>query len=181
MANNHLLIEEWLLSASDLTPEESHQLQEHLKSCESCRQLSEAWQEVEYRLKSAPMRSPAPGFTIRWQQRLVEDRSRRQRWQTISIFALGSGVALALLVVLGVWAWPVFQNPLPYLMLWSYQLTTAFYAISGVGQVLGTVTRAILRLVPGTLWVALLVALGSLGVVWIVAFRKLTSPRRVVL
>lgn len=181
MANNHLLIEEWLLSASDLTPEESHQLQEHLKSCESCRQLSEAWQEVEYRLKSSPMRSPQAGFTARWQQRFVADRLRRQQWQTVSMLAVGGGIALALLATLAVWAWPVVQNPLPYLMLWVYRLTTIFYTLSGVGQALDTVVRAILRLVPGTLWVAILVALGSLGVIWIVAFRKLTSPRRVIL
>ena len=181
MANKHLHFEEWLLSASDLLPEQSQLLHEHLKSCESCRQLSEAWQEVEYQLKSAPMLSPEPGFTARWQQRQGEVRLRRQKWQTISIIALGSGIALALLVVLGVWAWPVIQNPLPYLMLWVYRLTTMFYTISDFGGALGTVVRAILQLVPGTLWVAILVALGSLGVIWIVAFRKLTSPRRVIL
>jgi hypothetical protein len=181
MANNHLLIEEWLLSASDLAPEQSQQLQEHLKSCESCRQLAEAWREVEYQLKTSPMRSPEPGFTARWQRRFVEDHLRRQKWQAISIMAVGGGAALALLTALAIWLIPVVQNPLPYLMLWSYQLTTTFYTVSGVGGALGTVVRAILRLVPGTLWVALLVALGSLGVIWIVAFRKLTSPRRVIL
>jgi len=180
MANNHLLIEEWLLSTSSLTPEEHTLLQEHLKSCESCRQLSEAWQEVEYRLKAAPMRSPEPGFTGRWQMRLAKDQLRRQRRQTIYVVALGGGVALALLVLLSVWTWPLLQNPFPYLMVWTYKLTTSFYFFSGFGRALGTVARTLFGLVPGTLWVALLVALGSLGVIWIVAFRKLTSVRRVI-
>jgi len=180
MANNHLLIEEWLLSTSSLTPEEHTQLQEHLKSCESCRQLSEAWQEVDYQLKAAPMRSPEPGFTGRWQARLAQDQLRRGRRQAIYVLALGGGIALALILFLGVWAWPVIRNPLPYLMVWGYQLTTTFYFVDGVGRALGTVVRTLLGLVPGTLWVALLVALGSLGVIWIVAFRKLTSPRRVI-
>jgi len=181
MANNHLLIEEWLLSASSLTPEEHQLLQEHLKSCEDCRLLSEAWQEVEFRLKASPMRSPEPGFIDRWQLRLADDRLKQQRRQSLSTLALGGAAALVLLVILGVWAWPLLRDPLPYLMLWSYQLITTFYRISGVGQALGTVARAIFGLVPGTLWVALLVALGSLGVIWIVTFRKLTSPRRVIL
>jgi predicted anti-sigma-YlaC factor YlaD len=181
MANNHLLFEEWLLSAGSLTPEEHGTLQEHLKSCESCRQLSEAWQEVEYQLESAPMRSPEPGFTRRWQARLAQDQLRLQRRQSIYLLAFGGGIALALLILIGVWAWPLVNNPLPYLMVWGYQLTTSFYFVSDVGRALGTVARALLGLVPGTLWVAMLVALGSLGVIWIVTFRKLTSPRRVII
>jgi hypothetical protein len=180
MANKHLLFEEWLLSTSSLTPEEHETLQEHLKSCESCRQLSEAWQDVEYQLKSAPLRSPEPGFTNRWQIRLAQDQLRFQRRQSIYLLALGGGVAVVLLILIGVWAWPLVMNPLPYLMVWGYQLTTSFYFFSGVGSALGTLARALAGLVPGTLWVAMLVALGSLGVIWIVVFRKLTSPRRVI-
>jgi predicted anti-sigma-YlaC factor YlaD len=180
MANNHLLIEEWLFSTSSLTPEEHAQLQEHLKSCESCRQLSEAWQEVEYRLNSAPLRAPEPGFTSRWQSRLAQEQLRQQQLQTVYVLAMGVGVALSLILLLGLLAWPMVRNPLPYLMVWSYQLTTSFYFFSGVGRALGTVARTLFGLVPGTLWVAMLVALGSLQVVWIVAYRKLTSPRRVI-
>jgi predicted anti-sigma-YlaC factor YlaD len=180
MANNHLLIEEWLLSASSLTTEEQALLQEHLKSCESCRQLSEAWQEVEYRLNAAPLRLPEPGFTLRWQARLAQEQLRRQRLQTVYVLVLGGGVTLALILLLGLLAWPVIRNPLPYLMVWAYQLTTTFYFFSGIGRALGTVARTLFGLVPGTLWVAMLVALGSLQVVWIVAYRKLTSPRRVI-
>ena len=180
MANNHLLIEEWLLSASNLTPEEQASLQEHLKSCDSCRQLSDAWQEVEYQLKTAPVCSPTPGFTGRWQVKLAQEQQRRQRRQAIYVLALWGGIALVLIIFLGLWAWPMIRNPLPYLLVLGYQLTRTFYLFSGVGRALETVARSLLGLVPGTLWVAMLVALGSLGVIWIVAFRKLTSPRRVV-
>jgi predicted anti-sigma-YlaC factor YlaD len=179
MANNHLRFEEWLLSASSLTPEEHALLQEHLKSCESCRRLLDAWQEVDYQLKAAPLRAPEPGFTHRWQVRLAQEQRRQQRLQTASVLAFGGGIAIALLLILVAWTWPVIINPVPYLMVWAYQLTTAYYYFSGVGQALGTVARMFLGLVPDTLWVAALVALGSLGVIWIVAFRKLTSPRRV--
>ena len=179
MANNHLLIEEWLLSAANLTPQEHTQLQEHLNSCESCRQLSAAWQEVEVQLKAAPLRSPEPGFALRWQSRLAQEQQRRQRLQTATVLALGVGAALSLVLLLGVLALPVIRNPLPYLMVWSYQLTTSFYFLSGVGRALGTVARTLFGLVPGSMWTAMLVALGSLMVIWIVAFRKLTSPRRV--
>ncbi len=179
MANNHLLIEEWLLSAANLTPQEHAQLQEHLNSCEFCRQLSAAWQEVEVQLKAAPTRSPQPGFTLRWQSRLAQEQQRRQRLLTAYMLAFGVGVALSLVLLLGLLAFPVIRNPLPYLMVWSYQLTTSFYFFSGVGRALGTVARTLFGLVPGSLWAAMLVALGSLMVIWIVAFRKLTSPRRV--
>ena len=111
MANNHLLIEEWLLSAANLTPQEHAQLQEHLNSCEFCRQLSAAWQEVEVQLKAAPTRSPEPGFTLRWQSRLAQEQQRRQRLQTATMLAFGVGVALSLVLLLGLLAFAGDQKP----------------------------------------------------------------------
>ena len=59
------------------------------------------------------MRSPEPGFTLRWQSRLAQEQQRRQRLQTATMLAFGVGVALSLVLLLGLLAFPVIRNPLP--------------------------------------------------------------------
>lgn len=181
MLNDHQPFEEWLLSEATLTPEETIELQEHLRSCESCRRLSLAWEGVEGLLNNSPVVSPAPGFIRRWEMRLAEERARAHRKQTLLILSFGAVGVLLSVLVLGILLLPIIQYPLPFVLIWTYQLVTSFYFVSSVGGALGTVLRAIYELMPPSLWVAICVAIGSLCVLWIVAYQKLTSPRRVML
>ena len=180
MENNHLLIEEWLLSGADLDPEEATLFEQHLETCSSCQHLSQAWREVEVQIKRAPMLSPAPHFTQRWETRLVAERLKRERTQTILVLYLCAGSVLVLLGWLCYWAYPMFTSPYPLLLVWVYQLTVSIRYFASVGDLFFSVIRAVTSLVPATLWIALSVALGSLGVLWIVTYKKLISPRRVV-
>lgn len=181
MLNDHQHFEEWLFSAAALTPDEKTRLQEHLRSCESCRRLSYAWGDVEEQLMDSPLVSPAPGFTRRWEARLAGERVRAHRRQTIATLSLGAGVVLVLLSALGILLLPLIQYPLPYVLISVYQLVTSVYYVSSIGEALGTLLHTVYKLMPPTLWVAASVALGSMCLLWIVALQKLTSPRRVIL
>jgi len=180
MENTHLLFEEWLLSDADLSPEEVTRLEQHLETCASCQYLSHAWREVETQMKRAPMLSPSPHFTQRWETRLVAERLRGERRQTILILYLCAGSLLALLGWIGFWAFPVLISPYPLLLIWVYQITASIYYFANVGDLYLTVARAITGLIPGTLWIALSVALGSLTVLWFITYKRLISPRRVI-
>jgi hypothetical protein len=48
-----------------------------------------------------------------------------------------------------------------------------------VGDALVTFTRTVFGVIPLSFWVGFLVAVGSLGLVWILAFRKLTTIWRI--
>jgi hypothetical protein len=180
MENAHLLFEEWLLSDVKLAPEEVAHLEQHLETCTSCQRLSQAWREVETQMQRAPMLSPAPHFTQRWETRVIAERLRRERRQTSLILYLCAGSLFALLGWLGLWMFPTLLSPYPLLLVWVYQITASIHFIVNIGDLYITVVRAITGLLPGTVWIALSVALGSLTILWLITYKKLLSPRRVI-
>jgi len=181
MANNHQPFESWIFTLEGLSAAEDRALQEHLKECESCQQLAQALQGVESRLRAAAELSPAPGFTARWENRRAGDQIWRQRWQTYWVMQASIGGA-AFLLLLIVWiALPLLRMPVPVLLAWVYQAFGVLSYLGSLGEAALTVSEALLGAIPITLWVAILVAMGSLGALWLVAYQRLTNPRRAAL
>ena len=92
---NHRPFEDWLLEDQPLDPAQKRELDAHLRSCETCRAIAES----NLALRSARIVAPAPGFTARFQERLVLAR-RAQRRRTLLgtlFFSLGGLLLLALL------------------------------------------------------------------------------------
>lgn len=176
--HSHQPFEDWVLSETTLSPQDTLALNEHLDQCEPCRNLSTAWHEVETRLRSEVQVAPQAGFTARWQQRLAVERRRQQRRQTLVIMLFSVGGAAALMVLLGIILLPIMQSPRPVLLALVYQATTTIASFTSTANVFGNLARTLLGIIPPSLWVGIGTALGALAVVWIVALRKLTSPWR---
>ncbi len=87
----------------------------HLRQCTSCREQWEALRRVEDLFRTAPLCSPQPGFTVRFQQRLARQRSTR--WNPLSVLFLAlSALLVSGLVFLPVggtvgWLWQVIRDP----------------------------------------------------------------------
>ena len=100
----HQPFESWLLSAGPLMPEDERMLQEHVDACESCRELSFAWGEIESLFRETSIEEPMPGFANRWQIRLenlaIEQNLRRQKLISWGFISLTIGVALIVLTVM---------------------------------------------------------------------------------
>ena len=103
---NHLQFEEWIFSDEPLLPEQQTALEEHLHSCEGCRQLYAAWRSAEDWLQAPATITPQAGFTARWESRAVAQQQRRRRLRggLLSILILLTGIALVF-ASLGVFAW----------------------------------------------------------------------------
>jgi len=177
---DHQPFEEWLLSEDTLAPEDLHLLQEHLYSCEDCRRLAGALGEVDRELRTAPVLHPAPGFVSRWRTRLVAERLEQQRRQTLWSMVFSIGGAMALMASMGVLLYPLIRSPMPFLLAMAYQLTSTFVFAGAIGGAFVTVMRTIFKIISPTQWAAILVALTSLGAVWVVAMHRLSSRRRVI-
>lgn len=177
--SNHQPFEDWLLSEETFSFQETRTLQEHLQTCDSCHQLSASWREVEDRLQNAPVISPAPGFTSRWQAGLAADRLKQERRQTLYMLLFTVGGAVLLLVLLGILMLPAFKSPIQLLLGWAYQLMALISFVGASAEALTTSLRTLFGVVPATLSAGMAVALGTLCVVWIVSIQKLTSIRRI--
>lgn len=177
--SEHLPFEDWLLSRAMLNPAEKQSLLEHLRNCDSCRQLSTSLYEVESRLRAAPAVTPSPGFTNRWLARLEAERQKLHRRQTLAILLFYIGGAAIVLASLGILGLQYFQSPETFFWSWLYRLMTLVDLVSGAGEMYRVSLRTIIDLIPLTGWVLFVGILSELAVIWFVTLRLLTNPRRV--
>jgi predicted anti-sigma-YlaC factor YlaD len=92
-----------------LTEDEVRQIEAHATHCVSCRAALDDLRRLDRLLSAAPMISPAPGFTERFQTRLATRHRRRRTWAglltlAIATIALFLGVTL-FLVISGLTLW----------------------------------------------------------------------------
>ncbi len=180
---NHRLYEEWLLAGEDpeteLTQQQAAALQEHLQSCEACRALAGAWREVKACLQEEPVLAPKAGFTNRWEMRLEAERERSQQRQIIIalVFALGGVLALGSTLVVLVWPW--LRSPSVVLWVGLYRLFELYSYVQAAQGLLSGMLHLAAGGVP-VVWLMIFAGLlCEMGVLWVVSFRLLTNPRRV--
>lgn len=176
---NHQSFENWLLSDGPLPSEQAQALREHLRECEACRLLKEGWSGTRQLFKTTPLAAPQPGFTARWQERLAEQRRRAYRRQSLSVLGFTAGVALTLLVVLGVQAFYVLRSPGQLLLIWLYRLTSLVAYADAAGDFLTSFLSPLLSFVPAAAWVFIFGGISMASVLWIVVYQQLISSRRI--
>jgi hypothetical protein len=111
---DHKLYETWLFSDESLPPDQQVELDKHLESCEGCRQLKYAWQEVDGLFASSPIIGPRVGFADRWQLRLNENlalqRENEQRRSIWLFLASTTGAAVLVLIIMAIRFFSTIQN-----------------------------------------------------------------------
>ncbi len=172
----HQPFEEWIFSDEALLPEQSLALQEHLRTCDSCRCRQAAWRNVERLFCTSVPVSPAPGFTNRWQERMYAQQVLRQRRHGWMLFGITAGSAILILVVLASQFLRAFQSPSQLLWALLYQFSTAATALNAVGDLV----FAVARMLPSVSLVGLMFFVGFisfLSVVWCATFKQLSARR----
>lgn len=179
---NHLPFETWLLSEEPLAPEQILMLQAHLKGCEVCRQLAEAWSGVEQLFRAVPTVQPASGFTTRWQARLAKAelqekllKHRRQTWWMLMI-NFGAAALLMALLILSVLF--IYSSPAQLVLAGAYQVVMLFSFINAVQEIFTTLVIAAFTVVPPWGWVLIASTLAVLNVLWVVSLRQIILPWR---
>lgn len=177
---NHQPFQDWLFEdALDVTQADA--LHSHLETCVECRSLVGAFHQVEHSLHAAPLVAPTEGFTLRWQARLEAERGRLHQRQVWLAFAIGLSGALTLIGLLALLAWPLLDSLDVLLWAGAYQLYLAYAFALNVGQSLGTFARALAPALPLVFWVVVLGLLTQASVLWVVSYRYMTNPRRIVI
>ena len=174
---NHQPFRDWLLSEEKLSAQQSHGLQEHLQSCDSCKQIEAAWMEVESTFHKIPQVSPEPGFTTRWQAHLADYQLRKQQrggWVTIGFAFLIVSSLVGLLITQ---LWSLIQAPGPYLVVWFNRLLS-FVSIFFTFQ---NFIRSFSGNVPIYTFLGLFFLVGMvsfMSVLWLATYRRLSMERR---
>ena len=181
----HQPFESWLLSAEPLMPEDERRLQDHVKTCESCRELSFAWGEVEALFSATAIVEPKPGFVDRWQVRLenfaFEQNLRRQKMISWGFISLTLGVALLVLTVMVILFFSTVQTPVQVFVS-GITFFAGLLALFGAFQVAFIpALEVIFTSIPPMLWAMLLIALSLAIVLTSISIRRIIFPRRVAL
>ena len=175
---NHHYFEDLLFTEQPLSPRDNAALQEHLRGCESCQMIANAWQEVESQLHRSAMLEPAPGFTGRWQMRLAIDSLRIQRRQSMLLLGFSIGGATLLLASLAVLLLPLAGSPLVFVAAWLSRLAEMISLLNNTGDVVSKLFETFSGSVS-LIWVIFGTGLVSLlAVLWLVSYRVLSAPRR---
>ncbi len=177
---NHQPFENWLLSEEPLSQEQSRALREHLDGCEKCRQIEPAWNGVQALIHAVPEIAPAPGFTLRGQARLAEQRRTRQQKQTWAFLAGTSAIALGLLMVLGFSLLSLVEQPEQLMIYAVYRLATFMMDAMTAGEFLTATMRSLSGAIPFAVVVVVSGLASMLSVLWFVLVKQLIARRRVV-
>jgi len=176
---NHLPYKEWLLSEASLSDEQNNALQEHLCSCETCRQIEPAWADVQVLFKKIPSAEPLTGFTLRWQTQLEKHRLKKQRklaWLILSIIA---GIAAVLITLLGLHFIEAVNSPGNLILLWISRLT----GMLSIYLMLENFLHSLSMYIPSISWLLMIFGIGIISfmsVLWLATYRKLTVVRRLI-
>jgi hypothetical protein len=179
----HQPYESWLISEQPLPPENEQKLHEHLASCDTCRQLSYSWSEVQDIFQELQFATPSPGFTGRWQSRLVEfqliETERKQKRISWIFFAAMAGAAAILFGLMAVQFFSSTQAPIQ-LFIGGLTLIAGFLNLASAMQIaLIPFLNVILVSVPTYWWLILVIAACLLTLVLTFSARRILFPRRV--
>jgi hypothetical protein len=176
----HLPYQDWLFEDT-LDSTQADLWQSHLETCAECRDLEAAFQQVEHNLRTTPQVAPAVGFAMRWQARLELERSRLHKRQIRLAFAFGVGGILILLGLLAILFWPLLDSLDALGWAAVYQLYLVLVFAHQAVDAIAILGRALRPVLPLVLWVMALGLLTQAAVLWVVSYRYITNPRRIVI
>jgi len=174
---NHRPFEDLLLDDQLLDPAQKRELDVHLRTCKSCSAIAES----NLALRSARLVAPAPGFAVRFQERLVLAR-RAQRRRTLLgtlFFSLGGMVLLALLA--GPTLVSLIGSPAAWISAMVQALLFIYTTTLAVAEAGSVVFRVLPGFMPPFVWLVLLSTVSGLGLLWSVSiWRLIRRPQGVI-
>lgn len=98
---SHQPYETWILQNETLTTTQAAELDQHLVSCSTCRQLKHNWHSVERQLRDIPFVSAPANFAARFQSSLEMRKAQERRRQVRNaLWFLGGSCILISLFLL---------------------------------------------------------------------------------
>jgi hypothetical protein len=166
----HRPFEEWLLDDLPLNPTQKRELDGHLRDCQACAAIAEA----NLALRSSRLAAPAPGFSVRWQERLVLARRAQRRRTLIGtlFFALGGLALLALLA--GPTLLSLIASPAEWITAMVSGLLFVYTTLVAVSEAGSVILRMLPNYIPPFAWLILFSAMSGLTLLWSVSIWRLT-------
>ena len=162
---NHQPFEKWLLNDKNLTSAEKRELDLHLRTCAHCTSLS----ATGLALRSAIVVKPAPGFVIRFGHRLIAQKiaDRRRRLWGVMVLILGGAGLLGWFAVPYLYA--VITSPVEWITATIGYFLFVVTSLQAFTEAMTVLLRILPDFIPPYIWMMLVSALASFGLLWIIS------------
>ena len=168
----HQEFEKMLFDREVLQRDERQRLENHLRECNQCSQLSDGLEAVEAVLRSAPSVQAPAGFAARFQTRL---KKARQRKKARLLFLTTALSGLGILAALGLIGYGLVSSG-PTIFSWILKTVNQMYWLGAVVDVFfDTVILFLESLIKQLPLVTLLVvsaAVSLLSLTWVTSFYR---------
>jgi hypothetical protein len=176
---NHQHFKEWLISDDPLTPEQSRSLAEHIKDCESCRNLQTAWSEVFNLITATPDMEPRLGFLNRWESRLIKQRRRTQKRLTWVVFGTMTIIAFIIMMLLGYQIFEIIRSPQQIVLVFLSRVAI-FISYLNITKDYVSLFSIYLPDIPVPVFVLTSGITTLLCVLWLAVIKQISTARRIV-
>lgn len=180
---DHKPYETWLVSEEPLSPDDKQRLQEHIDTCQSCRQLSISWREVHSYFQDLPMDKPSPAFTNRWQSRLADFKAnqlaRREKRTSWLFVAASAGAAIFVLSIMMVQLFSSIQAPIQLFITGATMVVGFLNLASAIQVALLPFIELVIVSVPTIWWFIIAFTACVLTLVLTFSAKQILFPRRV--
>lgn len=162
---NHQPFESWLLDDKHLTPVEKRDLETHLRTCKACSALA----VTGLALRSARSVSPAPGFALRFQQRLAAQKLAERRRRLWGLIVLMVSAAALISLFAAPYVVTFVSAPVEWLTAMLGYFLFVFTSLQAFGEFISVFARMLPNFLPPYIWMVILSGLAGVGLLWIVS------------
>lgn len=166
---NHRPFEDWLLDDQPLNPTQKRELDAHLRACKVCSAIAES----NLALRSARLVSPAPGFSVRWQERLVLARRAQRRRSLLGTLFFSLGGLLFLAILTGPVVVSMIGSPAEWITVMVRTLLFIYTTTVAVAEAGSVLVRVLPGFIPPFVWLVLFSTLSGFGLLWSVSIWRL--------
>jgi hypothetical protein len=166
---NHRPFEDWLLDDQPLNPTQKRELDAHLRACKVCSGIAES----NLALRSARLVAPVPGFSHRWQERLVLARRAQRRRTLLGTLFFSAGGLLLLAFLTGPVLVSLIGSPAEWISAMVHALLFIYTTVMAVAEAGSVLFRVLPGFVPPFVWLVLFSTLSGFALLWSVSIWRL--------
>ena len=169
----HQPFNNWILDDILLSAEQMQSLEQHLQACPECAKLKLNFNSARRYMLSRPQVSPAPGFSQRWKESLVERRILQQKVQARRfLLFITTASLLSLLALLGylLATW----SPATLVVDLFQSITQLFIGWSQAQQLIQSLWQSLPTAVPIAIWIIVSTTFAVLGLIWVLSLWRIS-------
>lgn len=171
---SHQPFETWIVEGSPLSNTQDKELREHLQTCPKCSTLESSLREVEWEIRTLPVKQAKPGFTGRWKELAIERQARALEQQSRRLL-FGMAVAVGILMMMAALYFVLKGSPMNWLIEMMETGVETFVGLRHLQHTILSWMRTVPVPIQLAIWIPITTIFSFLGLTWVVALWRIPT------